>query len=109
MLQCFPGHIKSASEALIAHLGKEGMLQSVGNNPRLLTKAGDKIHQTAAAIKGLLGDSEGTDLLKAKPRLFQNSATYIEGNVEALCAAFARELVLKAVLVRPFLLYDRTC
>ena len=108
VLKSSAGAIKSASEALTAHLGKEDMLQSVGNDPRLLNKAGDKIHQTAAAIKGLLGDSEGTDLLRAKPRLLQNSATYTEGNFEALCAAFSREQVLKAVLVRPILLYDRT-
>ena len=100
--------IKSASEALSAHLGKEGMLQSIRNDPISLRKAGDKIHQTAAAIKGLLGDSEGTDLLKAKPRLFHSSATYIEANFEALCAAFDRELVLKAVCSRANLLYDRT-
>ena len=49
----------------------------------------------------LLGDSEGTDLLKEKPRLFQASGTYIEAKCEALCNAFDRELVLKAVRVRP--------
>merc|ERR1712166_833501 len=100
-------NIKSAGEALTAHLGKEDMLQAVGTNPFLLTKAGDKIHQTAAAIKGLLGDSEGTDLLKGTPTLFQYSATFTEGNFETLCNAFDRELVLKAVRVRPSLLYHR--
>ena len=83
------------------------MLQSVGNNPNLLNKAGDKIHQTAATIKGMLGDSEGTDLLKAKPRLLRASAAYIEENFETLCGAFSCEQVQKAVRVRPLLLYDR--
>ena len=71
--------IKSASQALAAHLSKDDMLQVVSKNPFMLTKAGNKIHQTAAAIKGLLGDSEGTNLLKEKPRLFQATATHIEG------------------------------
>merc|ERR1712153_252539 len=91
--------IKGASEALTVHLGKDGMLQAVSNDPFLLKKAGDKIHQTAAAIKGLLGDSEGTDLLKEKPRLLRATATYIEGNVQTLCDTLDRELVLKAVRV----------
>ena len=59
-----------------------------------------------AAIKGLLGDSEGTNLLKEKPRLFQASATLIEENFATLCGTFDRELVLKAVSIRPKLLYD---
>merc|ERR1712195_80104 len=77
--------IKSAGEALSVHLGKEDMLQAVTSNPILLTMAGDKIHQTAAVVKGLLGDSEGTNLLKEKPRLFQALSTLIEGNFEMLC------------------------
>merc|ERR1712086_1135327 len=100
-------NIKSASEALTTHLGRDDMLQAVSNNPILLSSAGDKIHQTAAAIKGLLGDFEGTELLKEKPRLLRASATYIEGNIETLCDTFDRELVLRAVRVRPSLLYDR--
>ena len=92
-----------ANGALVAHLGKDGMLLAVSNSPLLLRKAGDKIHQTAAAIKGLLGDCAGTDLLKEAPRLFQASATYIEANVDALCNA----LVLEVVRVRPILLHDR--
>ena len=82
-------------------------LQAVDNNPNLLRKAGDKTHQTATAIKGLLGDPEGTDLLKEKPRIFQCSATYIEKNFRTLCDAFNQELVLQVVRVRPALLYDR--
>ena len=99
--------IKGASEALGAHLGKDCMLQAVVNNPMLLTKACDKIHQTAAAIKDLLGESEGTDLLKEKPRLFVASAAQIVKNFETLCNTFDPELVLKFVQVRPTLLYDR--
>ena len=99
--------VKSASEALTTHLGKDGMLHAVSNNPILLKMAGDKIHQTAAALKGLLGDSEATNLLKEKPRLLRSTETYIEGNFQTLCDAFDRELVLKAVRVRPTLLYDR--
>ena len=102
------GNIKSASEALTTHLGKDYMLQVAINNPILLSKAGDKIHQTAAVVKGLLGDSEGTDLLKEKPRLFQSSAKLIEGNFVTLCGAFDPELVLNAVRSRANLLYDRT-
>jgi len=102
-----PDVIKGSSEALAAHLGKEDMLKAVRKNPILLRLDGDKIHQTAAAIKGLLGDSEGTALLKEKPRLFQSLSTIIEGNFQILCDAFDRELVLKAVRVRPNLLSDR--
>ena len=99
--------VMGANGALVAHLGKDGMLLAVSNSPLLLRKAGGKIHQTAAAIKGLLGDCAGTDLLKEAPRLFQASATYIEANVDALCNAFDRELVLEVVRVRPILLHDR--
>jgi hypothetical protein len=42
--------IKGAHEALTPHLCKDVMLQAI--------KAGDKIHQTSIAIKGLLRDSE---------------------------------------------------
>ena len=101
-------NIKSSSEALAEHLGKAGMLLAVDNSSILLRSGGDKIHQTAAVVKGLLGDSDGTDLLKEKPRLFQASATLIEGNFQTLCDAFERELVMKAVLPRPSLLYDRS-
>ena len=90
VLMCPADTIKSASDALTAHLGKEGMLQAVGSNPGLLMKAGNKIHQTAAVVKGLLGDSEGTDLLKDKPRLLKASATLIEGNIQTLCDEFDR-------------------
>jgi hypothetical protein len=99
--------IKSASEALSAHLGKDGMLQAVETNPILLMKAGDKFHQTAAVVKDLLGDSEGADFLKEKPRLLQSTPTLIEGNIQTLCDEFDREPVMKAVRVRPSLLYDR--
>merc|ERR1712086_365418 len=102
-----PDVIKGSSEALAAHLGKEDMLKAVRKNPILLRQDCDKIHQTAAAIEGLLGDSEGTALLKEKPRLFQALSTLIEGNFETLCNTFDRKLVLKAVRVRPSLLYDR--
>ena len=63
----------SAGEALSTHLGKDAMLQAVSNDPTLLGKAGNKIHQTSAVIKGLLGGSEGTNLLKANPRLLKAS------------------------------------
>merc|ERR1712166_505695 len=99
--------IKGASEALTAHLGRDDMLQVVSHNPALLSNVDDKIHETAAVVKGLLGDFEGAALLKEKPRLFRASAMYIEGNVALLCNAFDRELVLKAVRVRAILLYDR--
>ena len=48
VLHCSADTIKSASEALSAHLGKDGMLRAVSNNPILLKDAGDKIHETAA-------------------------------------------------------------
>ena len=100
--------VKGASEALAAHLGKAGMLLAVSTNPTVLRHPSDKIHQTAVVIKGLLGDSEGADLLKERPRLFGASRTMVEENVETLCDAFDREHVLKAVRVRSILLYDRT-
>lgn len=100
--------IRGAAEALSAHLGKANMLLAVGNNPGLLRRPGDVIHQTAIAVKGLLGGSEATALLKEKPRLFGASATCIEENFKTLCSAFDRKRVLKAVCVRPILLYDLT-
>ena len=109
VLRAFSDTIKSTGEALTAHLGKEDMLRlrSVSNNPILLKITGNKIHQTAAAIKGLLGDSEGRYLLKEKPRLLQSTPTNIEGNIQTLCDEFDQELVLEALRVRPSLLYDR--
>ena len=60
-----------------------------------------------SVVKDLLGDSEGTDLFKETPRLLQSTPTRIEGNIQTLCDAFDRELVMKAVRVRPSLIYDR--
>ena len=108
MLKSSADAIRGASDVLAAHLGKDSMLQAVGNIPISLSKAGDKIHQTTTAIKDLLGDSKGTELLKKKPRLFVASAASIQENFETLCAAFGEELVLKAVRGRPNLLYCRT-
>ena len=71
VLMTSPNKIKSSSEALAEHLGKAGMLLAVDNSTTLLRSAGNKIHETAAAIKGLLGDSKGTDLLKEKYHLLQ--------------------------------------
>ena len=106
MLRAPPDVIKGASEALVAHLGKADMLLAVDNNPILLRSRGNRIHQIAIAVKGLLGESEGTDLLKETPRLFCSSEKLVEQNFETLCGAFDRDHVLKAVQSRPSLLYD---
>jgi len=100
--------IEGALKALVGILGHQGMLQAVGNHPGLLRAPGDKIHLTAAAVKGLLGDSHGTNLLKEKPRLLRASGPHTEANFEILCGAFEHDIVVKAVRARPVLLYDRT-
>ena len=76
------------------------MLLAVVNNPGLLQKAGLRIHKIADLIKGLLGDSEGTILLKKNPRLFVASAAYIERNYATLSCVFDQEHVSYGVCAR---------
>ena len=96
MLRVPVATIEGAHKALVDILGHQGMLQAVGNNPGLLKVSGDKIQLTAAAVKGLLGDSHGTNLLKEKPRLLCAGGPYTEANFEILCGAFDHDIVVKA-------------
>merc|ERR1712166_1116423 len=103
--------IKGTHQALVELLGADGAAAAILQSPEVLRSRVVTIKGNHEALVDILGADGAAAAIRENPEVLRSLGDTIkgaQGNFETMCNAFDRELVLKALRVRPTLLYDRT-
>merc|ERR1712166_90932 len=103
--------MKGAHRTLVSTLGANRAAEAILTNPNVLRSRVVTIKGNHEALVDILGADGAAAAIRENPEVLRSLGDTIkgaQGNFETMCNAFDRKLVLKAVRVRPTLLYDRT-